>query len=40
MLLRKGEARTVLVCVFDEDRVDGTVFQYKAESTLYTLKDE
>jgi len=37
MLLRKGEARTVLVCAFDEDLTEGRTSRFKAESTLYTI---
>ena len=37
MLLRKGEARTVLVCSFDEELLDGRTHSFRAESTLYTL---
>ncbi len=37
MLLRKGEAKTVLVCAFDEDLSDGKTVCFKAESTIYTL---
>ena len=37
MLLRKGEARTVLVCAFDEALQDGKTSRFKAESTLYTI---
>jgi 3-oxoacyl-(acyl-carrier-protein) synthase len=37
MLLRKGEARTVLVCAFDEELSEGKTARFKAESTLYTL---
>ena len=40
MQLRKGEARTVLVCVFDEDLPDGETHRYQAESTVYTLRNE
>lgn len=40
MLLRKGEARTVLVCAFDEDLPDGETHRYQAQSTLYTLRHE
>ena len=38
--LRKGEARTVLVCVFDEDLPEGGTHRYHARSTLYTLAHE
>ena len=37
MLLRKGEAKTVLVCAFDEELSDGRTSRFKAESTLYTF---
>ena len=37
MLLRKGEAETVLVCAFDEELQDGKTSRFKAESTIYTL---
>jgi len=37
MLLRKGEAETVLVCAFDEKVSDGRTSSFKAESTLYTI---
>ena len=37
MLLLKGEARTVLVCAFDEAVQDGRTSRFKAESTLYTI---
>jgi len=37
MLLRKGEAETVLVCAFDEKVSDGRTSSLKAESTLYTI---
>ncbi len=37
MLLRKGEARTVLVCAFDEALQDGKTCRFRAESTLYTI---
>ena len=37
MLLRKGEAKTVLVCAFDEELADGKTCRFKAESTLYTI---
>lgn len=37
MLLLKGEARTVLVCAFDEELQDGRTSRFKAESTLYTI---
>ncbi len=37
MLLRKGEACTVLVCAFDEALQDGKTCRFKAESTLYTI---
>ena len=37
MLLRKGEARSVLVCAFDEELRDGRTDRFKAESTIYTL---
>ena len=37
MLLRKGEARTVLVCAFDEELSEGRTCRFKAESTLYTI---
>ena len=37
MLLRKGEAKTVLVCAFDEELSDGRTSRFKAESTLYTI---
>ena len=37
MLLRKGEARTVLVCAFDEKLSEGRTCRFKAESTLYTI---
>ena len=37
MLLRKGEAKTVLVCSFDEELQDGRTSRFKAESTLYTI---
>ena len=40
MLLRKGEAGTVLVCAFDEDLPDGETHRYQAQSTLYTLRHE
>lgn len=39
MLLRKGEAGTVLVCAFDEELLDGKTNRFKAESTIYTLAD-
>ena len=37
MLLRKGEAKTVLVCAFDEEVTDGMTSRFKAESTVYSL---
>ena len=37
MLLRKGEAKTVLVCTFDEELQEGRTCRFKAESTLYTI---
>ena len=37
MLLRKGEARNVLVCAFDEALTEGRTSRFKAESTIYTL---
>jgi len=37
MLLRKGEAKTVLVCAFDEELEDGRTSRFKAESTIYTI---
>ena len=37
MLLRKGEAKTVLVCTFDEELSAGRTCRFKAESTLYTI---
>lgn len=37
MLLRKGEACSVLVCAFDEDLLDGKTNSFKAESTIYTI---
>ncbi len=40
MLLRKGEARTVLVCAFDEDLLTDGTHRYQAQSTLYTLRNE
>lgn len=40
MLLRKGEARTVLVCAFDEDLPTDGTHRYQAQSTLYTLRNE
>ena len=36
MLLRKGEARKVLVCSFDEELLDGRTNRFKAESIIYT----
>ena len=37
MLLRKGEAKTVLVCAFDEEVTDGRTSGFKAESTVYSI---
>ena len=37
MLLRKGEAKTVLVCAFDEELSEGKTCRFKAESTIYTI---
>ena len=37
MLLRKGEAGTVLVCAFDEELLDGKTNRFKAVSTLYSI---
>ena len=37
MLLRKGEAQTVLVCAFDEKLSEDKTCRFKAESTIYTL---
>ena len=37
MLLRKGEAKSVLVCAFDEELTDGRTSRFKAESTIYTI---
>ena len=37
MLLRKGEAHTVLVCAFDEELSEGRTCRFKAESTIYTI---
>ena len=37
MLLRKGEAKSVLVCAFDEELQEGRTCRFKAESTLYTI---
>ena len=37
MLLRKGEAKTVLVCAFDEELSNGKTDRFMAESTIYTL---
>lgn len=37
LLLRKGEAKTVLVCAFDEELSEGRTSRFKAESTIYTL---
>ena len=40
MLLCKGEARTVLVCAFDEELATDGTHRYQAQSTLYTLRNE
>lgn len=40
MLLQKGEARTVLVCAFDEELPTDGTHRYQAQSTLYTLRNE
>jgi 3-oxoacyl-(acyl-carrier-protein) synthase len=37
MLLRKGEAGNVLVCIFDEELLDGRTDKFKAESIIYTI---
>jgi 3-oxoacyl-(acyl-carrier-protein) synthase len=37
LLLRKGEAKTVLVCAFDEELSERRTSRFKAESTIYTL---
>ncbi|MBO4761745.1 MAG: beta-ketoacyl-[acyl-carrier-protein] synthase family protein [Bacteroidales bacterium] len=37
MLLRKGEAKAVLVCSFDENLLDGRTKDFKAESIIYTI---
>ena len=37
MLLRKGEAGSVLVCLFDEEVQDGRTCAFRAECILYTL---
>ena len=37
MLLRKGEADTVLVCTFDEDLLEGRNHSFRAESTVFTI---
>jgi 3-oxoacyl-(acyl-carrier-protein) synthase len=37
MLLRKDEAKTVLVCAFDEELSDGRTCRFKADSTIYTI---
>lgn len=37
MLLRKGEAKTVLVCAFDEELSEGKTCRFQAESDLYTI---
>lgn len=36
-LLREGEAKTVLVCEFDEELQDGKTCRFRAESTIYTI---
>ena len=40
MLLRKGEARTVLVCIFDEELPLEQAHRYQAESVIYTLQND
>ena len=37
LLLRKGEAKTVLVCAFDEELTEGRTSRFKAESTIYSI---
>ena len=37
MLLRKGEAQTVLVCAFDEELSEDRTCRFRAESTIYTI---
>lgn len=39
MLLRKGQAKNVLVCAFDEELAEGKTVRFRAESTIYTLED-
>ena len=36
-LLREGEAKTVLVCEFDEELQNGRTCRFRAESTIYTI---
>ena len=35
--LRKGDAKSVLVCLFDEELSEGKTAVFRAESTIYTL---
>ena len=36
-LLKKGAANNVLVCIFDEELLDGRTNRFKAESLVYTI---
>lgn len=36
-LLREGEAKTVLVCEFDEELQNGKTCRFRAESTIYAI---
>lgn len=39
LLLRRGEAKNVLVCSFDEELADGKTSSFRAQSTIYIIDE-